>query len=164
MNGFLTYLAVERRASASTQGQARAALLFLYREVLHRPLEGVGSDIVRGKRPRRLPAVLTRKEIGRVLRQIEGTPQLVASILYGSGLRLREGLQLRVKDLDLERRELSIREGKGGRDRISVLPGALVPQLTDQIERRRVLHDRDLASGCGRAEPVNASETLLGIN
>ena len=151
VNAFLTHLAVERRASAATQSQARAALLFLYKEVLRRPLVGVGGEVVRGKKPERLPTVLTRGETGKVLRHMKGTQQLVASMLYGSGLRLTEGLQLRVKDLDLERRELWIRAGKGSRDRVSVIPGSLVSKLTDQIQGRRALHDRDLAAGCGWA-------------
>ncbi len=151
VNAFLTHVAVERRASASTQAQARAALLFLYDEVLKRPLDGVGRNVILGKNPRPLPTVLTRNEIGRVLRKLSGTPQLVASTLYGSGLRLSEGLRLRVKDLDLERREVTIRSGKGGRDRISVIPGTLVPRLTEQIQIRRALHDKDLAAGLGRA-------------
>jgi site-specific recombinase XerD len=114
VNSFLSYLAVERRVSASTQSQARAALLFLYKEVLRRPLVGVEGDVVRGKKPSRLPTVLTRGETRAVLRQMKGTQQLVASVLYGSGLRLAEGLQLRVKDLELERRELRIWGCQGG--------------------------------------------------
>ena len=101
VNAFLTHLAVERHSSAATQSQARAALLFLYKEVLSRPLGGVGVEVVRGKKPMRLPTVLNRKEAGKLLRQIKGTQQLVASVLYGSGLRLAEALQLRLKDLDL---------------------------------------------------------------
>jgi len=153
VDAFLTHLAVERHASASTQSQARAALLFLYKEVLHRPLTGAGvaGEVVRGKKPKRLPTVLTRGEVQKVLRQMRGTQQLVASMLYGSGLRLTEGLWLRVKDLDLEHREVSVRGGKGGRDRVSVVPASLVTSLTDQIERRRAMHDRDLADGFGWA-------------
>ncbi len=151
VNAFLTHLAVERRSSAATQSQARAALLFLYKEVLRRPLLGVGSAVVQGKKPKRLPTVLTRGETGKLLRQIKGTQQLVASMLYGSGLRLREGLQLRVKDLDLERRELCVRAGKGSRDRVSVIPTSLIPRLTDQIQTRRARHDQDLAAGMGWA-------------
>jgi integron integrase len=153
VNRFLTHLAVDVGASASTQSQARAALLFLYREVLHRPLEGVGreSEVVRGKIPRKLPTVLTRVEVGQLLRQLRGVQQLVAAVLYGSGLRLSEGLRLRAKDLDLDRRELVVRGGKGGRDRVSVIPGSLVQRLRDQLEVRRALHDRDLADGSGWA-------------
>lgn len=151
VNAFLTHLAVERRASSSTQSQARAALLFLYREVLRRELIGVGHEVVTGKKPLRLPTVLTRSEVGKVLRQMKGTQQLVASVLYGSGLRLTEGLQLRMKDLDLERRELRVRAGKGSRDRVSVIAASSIRMLADQIDRRRAQHDRDLAAGSGWA-------------
>jgi integron integrase len=153
VNAFLTHLAVERSSSASTQSQARAALMFLYEAVLRRPLSGVedGDSVLRGKKPKTLPTVLTRRETGRVLREMRGTQQLVASVLYGSGLRLSEGLQLRVKDLDLERRELRVREAKGGRSRVSVLPGALVTRLGDQIAKRRALHEQDLTAGFGWA-------------
>jgi len=128
VNAFLTHLAVERLSSVSTQSQARAALMFLYDKVLHRPLSAPGDtdSIIRGKKPRTLPTVRTRSETGKVLREMRGTQQLVASVLYGSGLRLSEGLQLRVKDLDLERREVRVHGAKGGRARVSVVPGTLV--------------------------------------
>jgi len=153
INRFLTHLAVERGSSAATQAQARAAILFLYRVVLKQPIEGLddASDVVRGKNPRRLPVVMTRGEVGQVLRAISGRQRLVASMLYGSGLRLTEGLELRVKDLDLPRRELVVRSGKGGRDRVSMIPAALVPQLEDQMVTRRARHERDLADGGGWA-------------
>jgi integrase len=108
-------------------------------------LAGVGVGVVSGKKPRRLPTVLTREEAGKVLRQMKGIQQLVASVLYGSGLRLSEGLQLRLKDLDLAGRELRVRE------LVSVVPGALLGRLTDQIEKRRAIHDQDLAAGFGWA-------------
>ena len=149
VNAFLTHLAVERRSSPSTQSQARAALLFLYKEVLCRPLVGVGDAVVKGKTPKRLPTVLTRSEVGKLLRQMDGTQHLVACMLYGSGLRLMESLQIRVKDVDLERRELKIRSGKGSRDRVSVIAASSAVQLADQIELRRAQHDRDLAAGSG---------------
>jgi integron integrase len=127
--------------------------MFLYDAVLRRPLGRVGDEdsVVRGKKPKSLPTVLTRTETARVLREMRGTQQLVASVLYGSGLRLSEGLQLRVKDLDLERLEVRVRHAKGGRSRVSVLPAALATRLEDQIERRRALHDRDLQAGLGWA-------------
>jgi integron integrase len=151
VNEFLTHLAVKEGASASTQGQARAAILFLYRFVLHEPLEAVGSapEVVRGKTPRTLPVVLTRGEVAQVLRQIQGSQQLVASVLYGSGLRLAEALSLRIKDLDLQRRELAVRRGKGGRDRVSVVPGSLVPDLERQIRVRESIHLKDVEAGAG---------------
>jgi integron integrase len=151
INQFLTTLAVEQGASASTQAQARAALLFLYRQVLGISLEdvGAGDPIVRGKQPQTLPVVMTRREVGLVLRQLKGEKYLVASLLYGSGLRLGEALALRPKDLDLERRELVVRRGKRARDRVSVVPSSLVPLLQDQLTRRRALHDEDLSRGAG---------------
>jgi len=149
VNAFLTHLAVDRRLSPSTQGQARAGVLFLYREVLRRPLLGVGDEVVKGRIPKRLPTVMTRDETASVLRQMVGIKQLVAAVLYGSGLRLSEGLHLRVKDIDLDRCEVIVRGGKGARDRMSVLPVALRARLGDQIAARRAQHDRDLADGCG---------------
>lgn len=153
VNAFLTYLAVEQGASASTQSQARAAVLFLYREVLRRPLSGLGDadEVVTGKKRRTLPTVMTREEAGRVLREMRPPQRLIASVLYGSGLRLAEGLQLRVKDLNLDRREMTIRGAKGGRERMSVVPEALAEPLADQIQRRGVAHQRDLVNGCGWA-------------
>lgn len=151
VNEFLTHLAVEEGSSASTQSQARAALVFLYRFVLHAPLEDVdgGLGVVRGKAPRRLPVVLTRAEVALILAQMRATQQLIASLLYGSGLRLKEGLALRVKDLDLARRELIVREGKGGHDRVSVLPGSTIIRLREQIRAREAMHGKDLESGAG---------------
>jgi len=151
VNAFLTHLAVEVGTSSATQAQARAALLFLYKEVLDRPLSGTVGDVVLGKRPKRLPTVLTRGEAGRLLRRMTGTKGLIARILYGSGLRLSEGLGLRVKDIDLERRELMVRGGKGARDRVTVLPAALVRVVSDQLQLRRAQHDTDLVEGCGWA-------------
>ena len=150
INAFLTHLVVARRLGPSSQGQARAALVFLYREVLRRPVD-LDEDVVRGKSPRRLPDVLSRAEVTRLLRQIPGTSGLVASLLYGSGLRLSEALEIRVKDLDLDKRELTVRAGKGGRQRLTVLPTALVTPLGDQVERRRAMHERDLAEQRGHA-------------
>jgi len=151
VNEFLTHLAVKEGASASTQGQARAAILFLYRFVLNTPLEDVAgaTEVVRGKTPKKLPVVMTRGEVAQVLGHIHGLQQLVASILYGSGLRLTEGLRLRVKDVDLQRRELAVRGGKGGRDRVSVVPASLVPRLEHQIGRREAMHAEDLRAGAG---------------
>ena len=158
VNTFLTHLASRAQASASTQAQARAALLFLYGEVLKQPLRGVPGDrsgnrdgVVVGKLPKRLPTVLSRSEVAQLLRGLKGSARLVAQVLYGSGLRLSEGLGLRIKDLDLKRGELMVRRGKGARDRVTVLPGALVPVLEEQIQVRRTLHDRDLGAGLGWA-------------
>jgi len=134
--------------SASTQAQALSALVFLYRHVLNDPLPWL-DDIVRATRPRRLPVVLSRDEVGALLAQLDGTARLVASILYGGGLRLLEALRLRVKDVDFAANLLVVREGKGGKDRRTILPESLRTALQAQVAAVRRLHDRDLASGFG---------------
>jgi integron integrase len=154
VNAFLSHLAVDLNVSASTQSQARAALQFLYREVLRRPLEsrlgeGGALPVVSGRTPKRLPTVLTRGEAALLLRSMRGVKKLVASLLYGSGLRLGEALHLRVKDIDLEKRELRVQVGKGQKGRVSVIPNALIRPLGDQVIKRRALHDQDLAAGHG---------------
>lgn len=121
---FLTSLAIARRVSASTQNQALSAILFLYEHVLNRELDWL-QDVVRARTQRRIPVVLTRDEVRAVLGRLDGIPKLVASLLYGAGLRLFEGLRLRIKDLDFERREIVVRDGKGGRDRRTMLPARL---------------------------------------
>jgi integron integrase len=150
INLFLTHLAVQGRVSASTQNQALAALLFLYGSVLRRPL-GQIEGVVRARRPRRLPVVLSRREVGAVLDTLEGTPRLVGALLYGSGLRLLECLRLRVKDIDFQRHEITVRDGKGGKDRVTMLPVAVTAQLQAHLERVRRQHAKDLARGLGRA-------------
>jgi integron integrase len=151
INAFLTHLAVTEHVSASTQTQALSALLFLYRHVLGRPV-GDDLELVRSNRPRRLPVVLTREEVRRLLGVVEGEPRLVAALLYGSGLRLMECLRLRVCDLEPRRGELLVRSGKGDRDRVTMLPRSLESALARQLERGRALHERDLADGWGRVE------------
>jgi integron integrase len=146
---FLTALAVERHVSAATQNQAMAALLFLYREVLGRD-PGWLEDIVRARRPARLPVVLSRAEVDRLLSALRGVTWIMAALLYGSGLRLSECLRLRVKDLDFPRHEIVVREGKGGTDRATTLARALEPPLAAHLERVRLRHIADLAAGCGR--------------
>lgn len=148
VESFLIHLANERRASSSTQSQAASALLFLYREVLGKPI-AAPHGVLRPHRQRRLPIVLSRGEVRAVLDHMTGPRQLVASLLYGSGLRLMEALRLRIKDVDLVRRELSVREGKGGHDRLTMLPSALIPELRRQIARVRVQHTADLADRGG---------------
>jgi integron integrase len=143
---FLTHLAVHRKVSASTQNQALAAILFLYREVLESPLPWLDS-VVRARRPQRLPVVLTRDEVQRVLGFLSGTHWLVASLLYGSGVRLQECLQLRVKDVDLARCELLVRDGKGAKDRVTMLPAILVPHLQTHLGRVRALFTADRQAG-----------------
>jgi integron integrase len=148
VEAFLSYLAVERKVSASTQNQAKAALLFLYKEVLqiHLPwLDGVTNARV----TQRLPVVLTQREVREMLQHLNGTMWLVASLLYGTGMRVLEGLRLRVKDVEFERREILIREGKGRKDRVTMLPENLVLPLQAQFNKAQVLHNADLAAGAG---------------
>ncbi len=135
--------------SASTQNQALCALLFLYRSVLARPLDNL-PEITRVRTPPHLPVVLTRAEVRAVLRHLSGVPGIVASLLYGSGLRLLECLALRVKDLDLERGEITVRQGKGRKDRITMLPSSVVPALRTHLDAVHRLHEQDLAVGLGR--------------
>ena len=145
---FLTHLAVERKVAPSTLAQALAALAFLYREVLRRPLVGMGR-IPQIKAPQRLPVVLTPAEVRRVLEQLGERMWLIGMVLYGSGLRLMECLTLRVKDLDLERGELRIRRGKGAKDRITMLPDVVRDPLSRQVAWVTGLHERDVAEGAG---------------
>ena len=145
---FLTHLAMERGVGASTQNQAKSALLFLYRVVLGTSLPWL-DEIVAAKDTRRLPVVLTSAEVRSLLLELNGSMGLVASLLYGTGMRLLEGLRLRVKDVGFERREILVRDGKGGKDRVTVLPENLVLPLQDQLARGKVRHDRDLAEGFG---------------
>ena len=148
VEAFLTHLAVERNVAPSTQNQALGALLFLYRDVLRCEL-GWLDGVERPRRPKRLPVVLTPDEVSAVLTRMEGTTWLVASLLYGSGMRLLECLRLRVKDLDLTRREIRVRSGKGDRDRVTMIPARLIQPLRAQISRVAGLHDRDLSEGRG---------------
>ena len=145
VNAFLSHLAVEGNVSASTQAQALSALVFLYRNVLDDPLPWI-DDIVRAQRPRKLPAVLSREEVRSLLSAMNGTPRLVAGILYGGGLRLLEALRLRVKDIDFAARLLVVREGKGAKDRRTMLPDSLQQPLRAQIEEVRRIHRNDLAA------------------
>jgi integron integrase len=147
---FLSGLAVDRRVSAGTQNQALAALLFLYKQVLDIQLPWLDT-IVRAKRSRRIPVVLSRDEVQRLLAAMDGRPGLIASLLYGTGMRLMECLRLRVKDVDFSRNEITVREGKGGKDRRTVLPRSLVEPLHREIARARILHESDLAAGFGEA-------------
>jgi integron integrase len=145
---FLAHLAVHRHVSASTQNQAFSALLFLYRVILGRELTGL-AETERAKRPIRIPLVLSRAEVDAILRQLHGVPWLMASLMYGSGLRLLECCSLRVKDLDLGRGELRVRAGKGNKDRVTVVPGALVDPLRAHLERVLKEHQADMADGVG---------------
>lgn len=148
VRAFLTDLAVERNVAAATQNQAFAALLFLYRDVLQKPLGDLDA-VVRAKMPKRLPEVLSKDEVRRVLAFLRGEQWLVASLLYGAGLRLMEALRLRVKDLEFEYKQIIVREGKGAKDRVTVLPEKLIAPLKDHLARVRLLHAEDLRLGFG---------------
>lgn len=148
LEAFLTHIAVERRVSASTQNQAKSALLFLYREVLKQELPWL-QGVVTAKKGARLPVVLTPLEVRELLLQLDGTTWLVAALLYGTGMRLLEGLRLRVKDIEFTRREIVVREGKGNKDRVTVLPENLIAPLQDQLQRPQALHNHDLEAGLG---------------
>ena len=148
VSAFLTHLAVARNVAPSTQNQAKSALLFLYRAVLGVQLPWL-DEVVTAKAERRLPVVLTSHEVRSLLHELDGTMGLVASLLYGTGMRLLEGLRLRVKDVGIERREILVRDGKGGKDRVTVLPENLILPLQAQLSRARAQHDRDLAAGGG---------------
>lgn len=147
IQNFITHLASERRVAASTQNQALSAILFLYREVLHKEIEPV--LLSSAKRPEHLPTVLTRDETLTVISFLQGNFKLMAQLLYGSGLRVMECVRLRVQDIDFEYKTITVRDGKGEKDRITPLPDTVISGLQRQIERVRLLHDEDLAAGFG---------------
>ncbi len=151
VTAFLTHLARERSVAASTQNQALSALLFLYGEVLGQKLPWM-DGIERAKRPVKVPVVLTRQEVRALLAQLEGTKWLMASLLYGAGLRLRECLKLRVKDLEFGYRQVIVRDGKGAKDRVTMLPAALIEPLKNHLARVKRRHESDLAEGYGEVE------------
>ncbi|HET9483243.1 MAG TPA: integron integrase [Xanthomonadales bacterium] len=155
VEAFLTNLAVRGQVAASTQNQALAALLFLYREVLGSELPWM-DDVIRAKRPQRLPVVLTRVEVGMVLDALAGRDWLMANLLYGSGLRLMECVRLRIKDVEFARSEICVRDGKGGKDRVTMLPRSLLEPLAAQIADAKRVHARDVASGYGEVRLPNA--------
>ena len=151
VEAFLTHLAVERTVAASTQNQALAALLFLYKEVLKINLPWL-EEFTPAKKSERVPVVLTKEEVRLVLDQLKGTNWLIGNLLYGSGLRLIEALRLRVKDLDFGYRQITVRDGKGGKDRFTVMPTKLIEPLQKQIETSKKLHEQDLRHGLGLVE------------
>jgi integron integrase len=148
IEAFLTHLAVDGKVSASTQNQALNALIFLYRHVLKKDLEGE-INAIRAKRPRRLPTVLTRQEARALLAAMSGTNQLMAKLLYGSGLRLMECVRLRTKDVDFGLHQIVVRQGKGAKDRVTMLPDRLIPPLQEHLQRVRMIHQQDLKDGYG---------------
>lgn len=148
---YLTHLAVEQKVSASTQNQALSALLFLYREVLKENLPWL-EKFTPAKKSNHLPVVLTKEEVNLILAELNGTNRLIANLLYGAGLRLSEALRLRVKDIDFAYKQIIVRDGKGGKDRITVLPEIAVEPLKRQLTEAKKIHERDLALGLGRVE------------
>ncbi len=155
VTAFLSDLAIRRNVAASTQNQALNAILFLYREVLKIDLPWL-AEVQRAKKPRHLPVVLTRDEVKALLAQLQGTAWLMAALVYGSGLRLLECLRLRVKDIDFHYRQLLIRDAKGQKDRVTLLPQNLLEPLRSHLTRVRMLHERDLREGYGRVHLPHA--------
>jgi integron integrase len=149
VNAFVTHLAVDEHVSASTQTQALSAVLFLYRHVLRRPVGELGT-LVRARTPERLPVVMTRAEVRSVLVHLSAEQWLMASLMYGAGLRLSECLHLRVQDIDFSANEILVRNGKGAKDRVTMLPESLKSPLREQLARAKVVHQADLADGWGR--------------
>lgn len=149
INAFLTNLAVKEKVSASTQNQALSALLFLYRHVLGRKIGDLG-EVIRARKPRRLPVVMTRDEVKAVLGCLTGDKWLMASLMYGAGLRLMECLRLRAQDIDFARNEITVRDGKGAKDRITMLPESLKSPLQDHLRKVKAIYEKDLADGWGR--------------
>lgn len=154
---FLSMLAVRGRVSASTQNQAFSALLFLYRDVLGSKLQGL-EEVPRAKRPERLPQVLAEGEVRAILQQLKGRMLTMASLMYGSGLRLLECARLRIKDIDFERREITVRDGKGRKDRVTVLPASVASRLRAHIDKVRRIHEADLLMGAGSVAMPDALE------
>jgi len=155
VTAFLNHLARDRKVAAATQNQALSALLFLYREALGQPLAWL-DGVDRAKRPVRTPTVLTATEVTRILDQLAGPRWIMAGLLYGAGLRLRECLKLRVKDVDFDYGQIIVRNGKGAKDRVTMLPAAVIEPLQQHLVRVRLLHDRDLAAGYGGVELPHA--------
>ena len=155
INDFLTHLAIRKKVSASTQNQALSALLFLYRYVLGREVGDLG-EVIRARKPRRLPVVMTREEVKAVLANLSGDKWLMASLMYGAGLRLMECLRLRVQDIDFARNEILVRDGKGAKDRITMLPASLKSPLWEHLKRVKATHEHDLADGWGHVAMPDA--------
>lgn len=149
--GFLSFLATDGKVAASTQNQALSALLFLYRDVLQADV-GQLDDLVRAKRPRPLPVVLSVGEVSALLNQLDGVHKLMGTLLYGAGLRLLECVQLRIKDIDFDARQVIVRSGKGGKDRVTLLPDLLQKELPSHLGRVQAQHRKDRREGAGHVE------------
>lgn len=155
INAYLTHLAVKEKVSASTQNQALSALLFLYRHVLDREIGDLG-EVIRARKPSRVPVVMTREEVKAVLSHLQGDKWLMASLMYGAGLRLMECLRLRIQDVDSARNEITVRDGKGAKDRVTMLPESLKKPIQDHLRKVKVIHEKDLADGWGRVQMPDA--------
>ena len=145
---FLTYLAIQRKVAVSTQNQAMNALVFLYKRVLDKPLEKT-VDAVRSTKNRKIPVVLTQNEVKQIITLLEGVPQLVVKLLYGSGLRITEAVRLRVQDIDFEYKQITVRSGKGNKDRVTTFSVNLIPMIQTHLQRVRLIHEKDLSDGLG---------------
>lgn len=157
VTAYLTHLAVNRKVSASTQNQALSAILFLYKQVLDIRLEWL-DEVIRAKRPKHLPVILSRTEVGILLDEIPGTNGLIARLLYGTGMRKMECLRLRIQDMDFSYRQITVRSGKGDKDRVTLLPDSLADPLGEHLERVRRLHHMDIDEGYGEVHLPYALE------
>ncbi|HEY9053334.1 MAG TPA: integron integrase [Rectinemataceae bacterium] len=155
INEFLSRLAVEGKVASSTQNQALAAILFFFRTILRNPVDDF-SEVIRAKKPKRLPVVMSRREVKQLISELEGDKRLAAAMMYGTGLRLQECLELRVQDVDFEMNEVLVRNGKGGKDRITMLPASLKPDLIQHLKLVKAIHEQDLADGFGQVPVPNA--------
>lgn len=149
INQFITHLVTERNVAASTQNQAISAILFLYRNVLRIPLDESLVANFRPQRAKNIPTVLSKEEVKRIVDRLQGVNKLAAQIMYGSGLRIMECLRLRIKDIDFDNRQIVVRDGKGGGDRVTPLPAALIEPINLQLKNAKVIHDQDLSEGYG---------------
>lgn len=152
---YLNYLSNERNVSASTQNQALCAILFLYENILEKPVDKL-NGLKRAKKPKRLPVVLSKREANGVINQLKGVERLVLSLIYGSGLRISEALRLRIRDLDFDFKQITVWNGKGKKDRVTMLPESLMDDLKDQIKKVRKLHNSDIDRGFGKTLLPNA--------
>ncbi len=148
IEAFLTYLAIDRNVAASTQNQAMNALVFLYRQVLDQPLEQQ-IDAVRSKQNRRIPVVLDQTEVMQIIKLMDGVPQLIVKLLYGSGLRITEAVRLRIQDIDFEYKQITVRSGKGNKDRVTTFSGQLEPLMRNHLSKVKQIHEKDLEDGFG---------------
>jgi integron integrase len=152
---FLSYLAIQRKVAVSTQNQAMNALVFLFKRVLEAPLEKT-VNAIRSTKNRKIPVVLTQNEVKEIITLLEGKPQLVVKLLYGSGLRITEAIRLRVQDIDFDYKQITVRSGKGNKDRVTTFSTALMSQIKDHLQRVKLIHDKDLLDGYGSVYLPNA--------